>query len=166
MRKLDLSIETITNLAYIAAGVGGLFVDAWIGFCVILLGLASMYSHATKIWWPDWAAMWLAFSAILLKDFPPMYTVGLTALFYAAEQELRKRPKSFGVGKYYILLGLLFVAGMIRSIEFIGFFYAAVYGLTFLIAFIIRQQKDEYSHTIWHVIGGVGLAIYFIALSI
>ena len=163
MNKLDLSHETISNWAYVAAGIYGLTVDIWLGSTMIILGLASGYSHATKRWRADWFAMWLVFSSILISN-PILATLLATVLYFLGYYELRYyKKKILGFRLHYIQLGILFLLGAISLIPKIGIWVIIAYSATFAIALYIRPQKPI-GHTIWHYLTALGFTFLIYTL--
>ena len=156
MNKIDLSHETTSNIAYVLSGIYGLTVDVWLGSTIILLGLASGYSHATKNWQPDWLAMWLVFSSVLINN-PVMATLLAVVLYLFDYVVLKKLDiKILGFEMGYIQLGLLFALGAIFLIPKVGVFAVIAYVLTFVVALYIRPQKPI-GHIIWHYLTALGL---------
>ena len=157
MKKLDLSLETISNASFVLVGLLIFSHEWWLGTATILLGLGSGYSHATKIWWPDWLAMWIAFSAVLFLGLSPIYSITLGIVLFYAEQHVRKLPRLFTLRPEWVLLGMLFFAGAIKVGFYLGARTAVVYTLMYILAFSWRQGSHEEGHSIWHIFAALGL---------
>ena len=151
--------ETISNWAYVAVGAYGCFVNPWIGSTIIILGLASGYSHATKNWWPDWLAMWLVFSSILFMGGVQWLAVPLAFILFAFGEASR----DFKVGNLkvsFITLGVLFLLGAIRlyiDSGIIALLYVSIFGLGLAV-----RNKKPHGHIIWHYLTAIGFLILFL----
>lgn len=152
------NLEVYSNIAYLIVGAIGLYLDVWlIGVSLIILGLASAFSHETRIWWPDWLAMWLVFSCIIVESLPLgtsdsiIVSLVLGALLNTLGTILKyTQIKLFGLKMNFILLGIVFLVGVllldVRSLD------KAICISIFAFAFLVRSVN----HSLWHVIGSVG----------
>jgi hypothetical protein len=159
MKKLDLSHETLSNVAYVAVGIYGLFLNPWLGSLIILLGIGSGYSHATKIWWPDWFAMWLVFSCILFIDGYQVFSI-LTAFILFSFGEATHDDKAMGIKVQFLTLGALFLLGAVRFYYLAGW-PAFLYVGVFAFALSVRNKRPH-GHTTWHYITAAGFLILFL----
>jgi uncharacterized membrane protein len=140
--------ETWSNIAYIILGVvwigNGLYL---LGIYAVLLGLASAYSHHTRVWMPDWAMMYVMFGGLILHLTGNPVELALFAI-----------PLTYYLRPY--LLDNFALIGVLAIISFVLSANTWLVLTIFTIGFIIRQIGDkthfQLLHSLWHLITAIG----------
>lgn len=162
-----MKVDVWTNVFYVISGVI-IFSQSWlVGSCFILLGLASGYSHYTKNYSIDWFAMFLAYGSVIIyflslkHDWIGVLNKVVLTLLIAFNGFIVSRcvkgKKVAGMGYEYLLVGLFFMVGLILSFWYCSVYQSLGYGLIYLVAYIIRSKKTNYSHGVWHMLTGLGI---------
>ena len=138
-----------SNIAYIILGVVWILTGfVTLGIYAILLGLTSAYSHHTGDWMPDWAAMYVMFTGLILHltdNSVELAIVSIPLTYYL-------RPHLLG---NFALIGLLAIISFVLSVN--TWLVLTIFSVGFVLRQIGEVRYFQLFHSIWHLITAIGL---------